>query len=461
MPKILDLPWHVFEVIYKHVTNDGDSSSTYDICDLQYDSMMTETGKLRLVCRQWADWIYVHHLYRTMYFSKASEAMRFIINQITRRSKNLPRARCQKLVVLEILTWGPPPPHQGTPTSRRFTPAMFRKPEDTITFEILEALIELFSDTIVELRLTFWNVMSLPTRTIGTIGRIENLRALRLGHELPDPASPQPRLFPLYHDSDDDDIEEEIRQHNARLDEEEMLGNRHRPPVDMNPVKSKIDSDCLMSLLRVTRKLQSLDITDLDPISLPKPVKSSLCGHQIPTITQLEVSLEGKSLSRLIDLSIILKGTLKVLSLLDRWEGDHSRNLVPVFENLRESLEGLFVSDEKILKPFMKLKFPKLRVFKTGAWEGHISNLLEKPMIAFSPIEVLALKSDVVDSKPKGKFRANPFLNLPTLRRLVFCEVQPGYSPPPAYIKACNARRVECVYLSPKDGEDVSLIMKL
>ncbi|EFP86650.1 uncharacterized protein PGTG_13032 [Puccinia graminis f. sp. tritici CRL 75-36-700-3] len=109
----------------------------------------------------------------------------------------------------------------------------------------------------------------------------------------------------------------------------------------------------------------------------------------------------------------------------------------------------------------MKLKFPKLRVFKTGAWEGPISNLLEKPMIAFSPIEVLALKSDVVDSKPKGKFRANPFLNLPTLRRLVFCEVQPGYSAPSAYIKACNARRVECVYLSPKDGEDVSLIMKL
>ncbi|EFP86649.2 uncharacterized protein PGTG_13031 [Puccinia graminis f. sp. tritici CRL 75-36-700-3] len=113
MPKILDLPWHVFEVIYKHVTNDGDSSSTYDICGLQYDSMMTETGKLRLVCRQWADWIYVHHLYRTMYFSKASEAMRFIINQITRRSKNLPRARCQKLVVLEILTWVLHHPHQG------------------------------------------------------------------------------------------------------------------------------------------------------------------------------------------------------------------------------------------------------------------------------------------------------------------------------------------------------------
>ncbi|KAA1138988.1 hypothetical protein PGTUg99_032664 [Puccinia graminis f. sp. tritici] len=462
MPDVLDLPWHVFEVIYKNLTKDGDFS--WPIFSNQPQSApgtRSTTGKLRLVCRQWADWLYVHHLYRTMTFESASRAMRFIVNQITRRSKSLPRARCQHLQVLGILTWGPAPPHQGSQRSSGFSLASRRKPEDTITFEILEALVELFSDTIVELNLRFWNVMSLPSRTIGTIGRIENLRALRLGHELPEvaPAAPQPRLFPLYHDSDDEDIEEAILQHNARLDMDEMFGGGDRPPTDMDPVKSKIDSDCFKSLILATRKLQSLDITDLDPICLPKPIKSTLCSHHVPTITQLEVSLEGQSLSRLIDLSIMLKGTLNVLSLQDRWQGNHSRNLVPVFENLRENLEGLFVTDEKILKPVMKLKFPKLRVFKTIFWDGHISNLLEKPMIASSPIEVLALQSEVVDCRPKGKFRVNPFLNLPTLRRLVFCEVRPGYAPPPAYIKACNARRVKCVYLSPSDGEDVSLIM--
>jgi hypothetical protein len=464
MPTIVDLPWHVFEVIYKYVTKDGDS--LFNLCNQPRESdtgTQTMTGRLRLVCRQWADWLYVHHLYRVMCFEDGTRAMRFVINQITRRSKNLPRARCQDLLILNILTGGPPPPNPADQPAARRT--MMRKRGEVINFEILEALIELFSDSIVELNLRFHNVMSLPQRTIGTIGRIENLRKLVLGHEFPEhvPAAPQERLFPLYEDSDDE-FNDAIRQHNQRIDMAEMFGNfgfqEPRPPTDMNLAKSKIDHGCLKSLILTTRKLEFLDIGDLDPISLPKPIKSSFHGHHLPTITQLAVSLEGHSLARLVDLSIMLKPTLKVLSLTDRWEGaDHSRNLVPVFENLRETLEGLFITSDQILKLVFKFKFPKLRVFKTIFWEGSITNLLEKPMFAHSPIEVLVLQSEVVDRKPKGKFKVNPFSNLPMLKQLVFCEVRPGYKSPPAYTKACNARRVKCVYLSPHDGENVSLIM--
>ncbi|WAQ82793.1 hypothetical protein PtA15_3A157 [Puccinia triticina] len=457
MAKILDLPWHVFEVIYKYVIKEGDSYLWLMLSGQAEESppgARTKTAKLRLVCRQWADWLYVHYLYRTITFGSASRTMRFIINQITRRSKHLPRATCHNLQVTDILNWGPPP---------REEEALGAWTDDTITFEILEALIELFSDTIVHLNLRFWNVMSLPARTIETIGRIENLRTLTLSHELPDIVlTPRDPLFPLYHDSDDDDIEEDIRQYNARLEEGETMDDEAEPRGDMDPVKSKIDSDCLKSLLLATRKLQLLDISDLDPICLPKPIKSSLCGHQIlPTVTQLEASLDGQSLSRLIDLSIVLKGTLKVLSLKNSYDGNYGRNLVPVFENLHESLEGLFVTDDKLLEPVMHFKFPKLRVFKTVFWDGPLANLLEKPMIAQSPIEVLALRSDSVNDKPKGKSHVKPFSNLPMLKRLVFCDVSPGYSAPPAYTKACHARRVKCVYLGAGDSQDLSLIMKL
>ncbi|KAI9624702.1 hypothetical protein KEM48_008746 [Puccinia striiformis f. sp. tritici PST-130] len=461
MPNILDLPWHVFEVIYKHLPKDGVFLWTMfsnETQDISVPGTKTMTGKLRLVCRQWADWLYVHHLYRTLSFEDGNRAMRFIIHQITRRSKSFPRARCRSLQVINILTWGPPPLDPATqhPMAR----AMMRKRGEVITFEILEALIELFSDSICELDLRFWNVLSLPTRTIGTIGRIENLHTLRLGHELPEKGlAPQHGLHPILDDSDDEDFDEQIRRHNDNMDLGGLFGNPSTP-IDMNPVKSKIDHDCLKSLILATRKLTSLDIIDLDPVCLPKPMKSSFIDHQFPAITQLEVSLEGQSLSRLKDLSILLKPTLKVLSLKDRLEDrDHSENLLPVFENLRETLEGLFITNESMIKPIINLEFPKLRVFKTIFWDGSIIDLLEKPIFAHSPIEVLVLQSEIIDHKPKGKFRSNPFTNLPMLKRLVFCDVRPGYSPPPAYVKACKARRVECVYLSPTDGENVSLIM--
>jgi hypothetical protein len=135
-------------------------------------------------------------------------------------------ARCQHLQVLGILTWGPALPHQGSQHPSGFSLEFHRKPKDTITFEILEALVNLFSDTIVKLNLRFWNLMLLPAQTIRTIGQIKNLHSLRLDHKLPEaaPDTPQPRIFLLYHNSDEKDIEEAIHQHNGQLDMDKMFG---------------------------------------------------------------------------------------------------------------------------------------------------------------------------------------------------------------------------------------------
>ncbi|KAI7956588.1 hypothetical protein MJO28_003683 [Puccinia striiformis f. sp. tritici] len=464
MPNILDLPWHVFEDVYQELTKDGASIFTRESRD-SAPSAKAITGILRLVCRQWADWLYENYLYRTMSFEDGIRATHFIAHQVTRRSKNLSRARCRSLQVINILTWGPPPPHHsgGQPAGVR---AMRRKRGEVITFETLEALIELFSDSICELDLRFWNVLSLPTRTVQTIGRIENLRALTLGHELGDHViAPQQMLFPLYDDSDDEEFNEEIRRHNEDLAMGGMGHLDHQdplPPNDMDPDKSKIDHDCLKSLLLAARNLRSLNITDLDPISLPTPAQSANNGEQFPEITHLEVSLEGQSLGRLQDISIMLKPTLKVLSLRDSWgEGDHSQNLVPVFENFRERLEGLCITDTRALGPMIQTPFPRLSVFKTTFWDGSLSDLLEKPMFAHSPIQTLVLQSDAIQRQPTKNFRSNPFSHLPLLKQLVIAGVGPDYPTPPAYIKACKDLGIKVVCISLEDSEDFSLIMKL
>ncbi|PLW32140.1 hypothetical protein PCASD_20333 [Puccinia coronata f. sp. avenae] len=233
----------------------------------------------------------------------------------------------------------------------------------------------------------------------------------------------------------------------------------------MNPVDSKIDHDCLKSLIKATRKLTSLNLTDLNPVCLAtKPMKLELACHQFLAITQLEISLEGESAFRLLDLSIILKRTLKVLALHDHWGGwvdTHGAKLVPVFENLRENLEGLFITNKSFLSPIIKFKFPKLQVFKTVFWKGSIAEFLQNPILSSSPIEVLALQSEFIDTPKEQKFRVNPFANLPLLRRLILYEANPTYVLPPAYLHACKSQGAEPIYIGHLDSSNVSLFMSL
>jgi hypothetical protein len=405
-------------------------------------------------------------MYHTLAFEDASRAADFIA-EITAHPEHLPRPQCQSLQVFGILTHG----SRADPRAQRHRFMLPTKPKRPITSNILKSLIDLFPDTIVELSLHFWNVLSLPKKVLETIGRLKNLRALRLGHELQEraqaPRERDPMLFPFYHDSDDEEFHEEIRQHNQRIAFEGMLGHdnfdNERAPDDMNPVDSKIDHDCLKSLIKATRKLTSLNLTDLNPVCLAtKPMKLELACHQFLAITQLEISLEGESAFRLLDLSIILKRTLKVLALHDHWGGwvdTHGAKLVPVFENLGENLEGLFITNKSFLSPIIKFKFPKLQVFKTVFWKGSIAEFLQNPILSSSPIEVLALQSEFIDTSKEQKFRVNPFANLPLLRRLILYEANPTYVLPPAYLHACKSQGAELIYIGHLDSSNVSLFM--
>ncbi|PLW26131.1 hypothetical protein PCASD_24687 [Puccinia coronata f. sp. avenae] len=158
---ILDLPREILELIFSHLV----TTPTKWGHPLHRASFEAYTAAhLRLVCRAWADWLYEHHLYRTLTFDSASQSLAFI-DYLGRRSRKLPRAHFQYLEVDFIWAYHHPP----------------QSPQrDMINPDILETLLELFSDTIVTLDLKFVDFFTLPTQTIKAIGRLTNLYNLHL-----------------------------------------------------------------------------------------------------------------------------------------------------------------------------------------------------------------------------------------------------------------------------------------
>ncbi|KAA1075564.1 hypothetical protein PGTUg99_025382 [Puccinia graminis f. sp. tritici] len=405
MAKILDLPDDVFEIIYKYLVRMNDKLAYHWCRQTRIPISMPVAARLRLVCRKWADWLYIHHLYHTLTFNNASRATKFL-NQMTKRSNHLPRARCQRLIVDCLWT--------ATGTTQGLESLL-------INTTVLEALITLFLDTIVKLDLEFAHFFSLHIRTIRLIGRVENLSVLRLGLQFP-----------------------------------EWITTKERLPTHVDPRTYHHDSDCLRSMIVIARQLKSLDLTKLDPIFLSNDFGSSLAIYRLPAITQLDINIEWPSLDGILSLAIALQRTLKVLSITGFANESDGERLLPVFTHLKGTLEGLFLTSETILKPILKFKFPKLRVFTIHQWSVPLSSFLGQEMFSSAPIQVLALDSDVVHSEPT--LLVDPFAKLPKLRRLAFLNSHLDYSPPPVYEKVCRYHRVECVYLN---HANVSKIMNL
>ncbi|KAI7964075.1 hypothetical protein MJO29_004502 [Puccinia striiformis f. sp. tritici] len=496
MKTIVDLPSEVFEFIIDELAQGRRTqwtSSNPDVTDW-VKSGRKVIKQLRLVCRKWADWIYVHHLYREMIFGDIERTAHFI-RHITNRPSHLPRAQIKYLRLICIWTRGPRPSLHHHETRIDNEPYPSTSSRQWINAQLVESLIKLFPDTIVKLELSFWNVLSLPQRTLKAIGSIKNLHTLKLGHETrlekgDRPVRRTPRSFPFDEededDDDDDGFEEELEEHHEHLDIDQEFesdatsddddftfhhrhhypdsdndnpADFHTSPRDMGQVKSKLDYEGLISLIVTTQKLVSLDLGNMRPIHLRKPIESGLYHNQmikIPAITHLEVNMRGQTLSRLIHLSLLLKPTLKVLSFSYAGEPP-SVNLVPVFKNLSPTLEGLFITDpEHLLGEITQLEFPKLRVFRTLIWEDFFIDLFKTPMFTSAPLQILGI---FWGFRLSPKFTGNPFCTLASLKKLVTCKDSPDHSLAQIYLDACDANGIQVVYREKYQNKDIPTIM--
>ncbi|KAA1068647.1 hypothetical protein PGT21_018096 [Puccinia graminis f. sp. tritici] len=424
MARLVDLPEDVVEMVFKYLVKIDDRLLEGLGSRSQVES--STAARLRLVCRKWADWFFVHHLFRTLNFSDGAGSLAFI-RKLTRPGStpsSVPprRPRCQHMMVYDI--WTPTNGPEPSYVSRTDQPARTPPRGMMNTFESLDTLVSFFADTIVELDLEFITCFWLPRRTIELIGQIENLRVLRLALKS-EWLSGGPSL--------------------AGPGENTLLSDR-----------SGLDESTgiLDSLISAARGLESLDLSQLPIQYIPKSFPAQLATH--PTITQLDIKLtDEQPLESLISLSKALKPSLKVLS-IQSFRDDGFR-LVPIFETLRENLEGLFISHESALTHILHFDFPNLRVFRIHYWDHCIADFLSQDLFSRAPIQLIALYSHTVYRR-KRPFLVDPFARLNRLKKIVFLHARLGDSPPLNYINACRAHRLQLIYLN---HGTISEIMKL
>ncbi|KAI7960222.1 hypothetical protein MJO29_005290 [Puccinia striiformis f. sp. tritici] len=386
MATILDLPREIFERIFAFLFT---SASTWGHELNRAECVTAVAGNLRLVCPKWADWLYETQLYRTLSFNTKSRPTAFA-DDIRGRSELNPRAYCRYLEIDHFWPWdilvGAAHP-------------------DTITPVALEIMVELFSNTIVTLDIKFTDFFTLPSRTIECIGRMSNLRDLRLSDS----------------------------RWQSALRQDEF------PPFD---------PDGFTALMMAAPRLESL--------RLGLPVSLQLVPG-LPAITYLNINVPRMSPDVILGLTIAFKHSLKVVSFEDDNAGFDAQTLLPAYENLRETLEGLSVSQSDLLTPILDLNFPKLRVVSVD-WcqrSNPITNWLAQDMFLYAPIQVIGIGSASAKWS-RAELPIDQFENLPKLKQLVFTAASSKFSAPPTYLDACKAHRVECVYV---DYQDISMMM--
>ncbi|MBW0497731.1 hypothetical protein O181_037446 [Austropuccinia psidii MF-1] len=328
-----------------------------------------------------------------------------VLTNLRLHPERINRLNCRKLLISDL--WYGGRENQKVP-SRMLS-----------SFTMLDMLLELFSDTVTELELELVHCLGFPRRTVEIVGQVKNLQVLRIG------------LKPLWFTDDSSNMQSADRCHNH-------------------------DSESLRSLLMATQQLVCLDLSEL-PLNLLPTFGRRFYLNPALRISRIDIKIEPDEtpLQQLIDLCIGLKSSLKVLSIQSViYDG---RRLLPLFELLKDTLEGLFISHNCTLTHILDFNFPRLRVFRVNYWNKCIGQFLNRKMFTEAPLQVLALYSHTV-SRRRIFFWGDPFVNLRSLKKLVFLHARLDEKPPVAYLKACQAHQVQCVYLS---HSKTSEIMKL
>jgi hypothetical protein len=153
-------------------------------------------------------------------------------------------------------------------------------------------------------------------------------------------------------------------------------------------------------------------------LELPFSRRSSpdlMTEAQYPEIAYLEVDTTRVSPHALLSISTALKPSLKFLSLRGCYL-NHVGKLFPVYETLRENLEGLSVHYIYSLESTGHISFPKLRILAVDDLSDF--GLLSQAMFSKSPIELLAIGHH---STSRGTITLDTFLTLPNLKKSILC----------------------------------------
>ncbi|KAI7934172.1 hypothetical protein MJO28_017271 [Puccinia striiformis f. sp. tritici] len=391
MPDIPDLPNEVLELIFRAIL-----SKDRPVHPTAQMRSRTPIGELRLVCRRWSNLITDRHLYQALAIDNGTRAMQFINHRKAslRLSMSNIRPKCQVLYVGELWTWGARPEENRTLNS---------KDDSMVTPTLLEGLVELFHDTIVDLELEFINHFSLPTSTVRAIGRIKTLRTLKLSNE-------------------------------------KRCSSGNSPTGDRQ-ISFHHGTDLLYSLLSGAQGLEHLDIGFLNPSYIKDISEHALAPVQVPNITHLVIG-NHTPVDFAVSLAMALKPTLTMLS--NSNYADNGEDFLRVFEILEDTLQGLFITDPRMLKPISHLRFSSLRLLQLCHWKTCRFDFLDLDVLSYAPIEILALYgySQEVLNPP-----FLPFTRLPALRRLVFYGYNSKFPFPKDYLRACQEHQVECLSL--------------
>ncbi|KAI7951839.1 hypothetical protein MJO28_007523 [Puccinia striiformis f. sp. tritici] len=396
MPSISDLPNEVLQLIFETILSKNEPWYP----QTSENKWAKPIGESRLVGRRWSDLLTDRLLYQTLAIDNGTRAKQFINHRKAslRLSSSNVRPKCQVLHVGELWTWGARPVEKKSRVS---------KDNSVVTPPFLEGLIELFHDTIVDLELEFINYFTLPTSSVRAIGRITNLRTLRLCY-----------------------------------DKRFASGN---VPVGDRRISFHHDIDLLCSLLSGAQGLKCLDMIKFDPPYLEDISEHDLARVQLPNITHL-VAGSATSTDVAVSLATALKPTLTMLSYSSfDINGEHFR---PVLEILEDTLQGLHITHPILLKPVSHLKFSSLRLLQMSSWKDCRSYCSDLDMLSHAPIEILALSGYIFASHKVPKSPFFPFERLPALKRLVFYGRDSRFTAPECYLKACQEHQVECLYFS-------------
>ncbi|WAR56481.1 hypothetical protein PtB15_7B330 [Puccinia triticina] len=402
MATILDLPNEVLELIFEYLVTIelGCLKDRDDRIKCEISTART----MRVVCRIWADWFYVRHLYKELRFeSEDAHRQNELIDHLATRLSSSVRPNCQ---VLHLHHLGDPSAFYQ-PGSRRSTTDE-KEGRSSSAFDIVGWLADFFSDSLTEIELRFKEFVSLPVETIEAIGRIRNLRVLRLG--LHDPKEPTLRK---------DSVPE-----------------------------TRPDSQCLRSLIVAAQKLKTLDLARLDPVVLTSTIGDELANHQLPAITQLIITepWEG-SCAGLVSLATALKSSIKVL-MVSGMSRDSGQRIKPLFEALKDTIEGISVRHSSTVhnSTIHNLKFPKLRVFETQYWFQSFCDFFTQSILKNSEIEVIAIPHE--EACCDRPLESNLLTKIPKLRRLVFYNCHPDdVEFEDDDLAACKAHGIECLRL--------------